>query len=78
MKKAIESRGQFIYYLYCDVCGMLIRERFNRVDAHCHNCSIDLCEKCIEHEETKEGARQRTVWCNSCWSQMKTKRHINQ
>ena len=53
--------------LFCDVCGVEIRNRNLACSAACcEYCKKDLCEKCIGHEEGTMGD-YREVYCKRCW-----------
>jgi arginyl-tRNA synthetase len=53
---------------YCDDCGTQIKKSIMACSvANCEMCGKNLCEKCIEHEESDMGD-YRTVYCYGCWT----------
>lgn len=52
---------------FCDVCNMEIRIGLACSKAKCGYCGKDLCENCIEHEETSWSDYRGQIWCKNCW-----------
>jgi len=56
-----------VYKKFCDVCGTEIRIGLACSKAVCSYCKKDLCNKCVEHEESSFGDYRGPLWCKQCW-----------
>lgn len=54
------------YKRLCDVCKTEIKRDLQCSVARCKMCNIDLCDNCVEYEESDSGD-YRIVYCKSCW-----------
>lgn len=50
---------------YCDVCGVEIHNGMACSVAKCEICGKDLCDKCVEYENSVGDYRE--VYCKKCW-----------
>ena len=55
-----------IYHKYCDDCETEIKFDMACLVAKCEICGKDLCNNCVEFEESNTGY-YRTVYCKKCW-----------
>jgi hypothetical protein len=52
---------------FCDDCGTKLTHRMYCSYAVCEICGVDLCDKCIGHEDNTMGD-YRVVYCKYCWT----------
>lgn len=51
----------------CDMCNVEIKRGMACSVARCEICGIDLCDKCVAHEDYSTGD-YRTCYCSRCWN----------